>query len=198
MRTVIEPRTGIAAVHFMLLHRYRCAAGASTTGGCRPSRYLRPEVVYLISSRGGWAIVKPGLVYEVTTIPTPLGQESNYYPPGDAATIRSPASLPAVSRIDADTACFTITLAAPPLPDDAYNIGVGTVAQEAAADVFGSNPVLRNATFVVEIGTDTIQDDEPLVTQPVDAGDLVPFGACLVFPTGQLDHQGNCGSTPSG
>jgi hypothetical protein len=281
MVTRVERRTGIAAVRFRLVHRYVCAAQSQPPQLCRPSSYVRPEVVYVIRSGRGWKIIKPGRVYEATTTPDPVGQEGDYYPPGTAATIAGGVSSPltstscpargttygapphhlqstfepnprgvpgdhpdlvidrvAVSKTAADTACFTITLAGAPKPDDEYDISVGRVFQQGAAELFsvqfdglgdphpllaqlgaastpslratlprvsltgdqlqlvGSDPIFRSERFLVVVGTSSIQSDEPLIARPVDAGDISPFGGCLTFPSGHLDRQGNCGSTP--
>ncbi len=145
----------------------------------------------------------------------------------------------AVARLSPETICFTLTLGAPPRPDSAYGIGVGTVQQQAAADLFDveidglgnphalregrgalSTPSLKPylphvslagnqleiigtedmfaklSRFLVVASSQSSQDDEPLLTRPLDAGDGAPQRGCLTFPTGKVNTRGLCGSTP--
>jgi hypothetical protein len=281
-KTIVDSRTGVAAVALTLAHHYVCAKQWTPPQACHPNTYIRPDIVYLIRGRGGWEIIKPGLVYRATELDSPLDSESDYYPPGDASTVNGPANIPpasvtcpasrtdfvsprhqlqstflpnprgrpgndpwlkirtlAASRVSRGTICFTLTLAAAPRPDSAYDISIGAVNQQAAADWFDveidglgdphpllagqgalSTPklapylprvslrgddleiVAANAMFVrlrrflIQATTASIQDTEPLLKRPLDAGDLVPWGDCLTFPSGKLDRQGLCGSTP--
>ncbi len=284
MRTTEDPQTGVTAVRFMLAERYRCARQSSPPEPCRPSVYVRPEIVYLIRVAHDWKIIKPGDVYESTGIAQPFFAESDYYPPGNAATVAGSVSVPpstitcptggavavspahklqstfepnpngkpgnapgltiealTISRISKHTICFALTLAGPPRPDDAYSIYVGAVQQEGAADLFDvefdglgdphpllggrgalSTPSIRSRLphvavygdllqiigsdsefahlkrFLVQAGTASIQDDEPLLRRPVDAGDTSPLAGCLAFPTGRIDMRGLCGETSMG
>jgi hypothetical protein len=280
VRTTIDPRTGFAAVRFVLVHRYVCARHAPPEP-CHPGRYVRPEIIYLLRSKDQWKVIKPGLVYRASEIDQPLDEESDYYPPGDAATINGPTNLPApkrrcpasrtvtvsprhalqntfepnpngkpghvpgltirsfsAARISRTTVCFTLTLAGPPRPDFSYDVSLGTVAQHAAADLFdiqidglgnphalvagrgalntpgiarylpkvfasgnrleiiAAHPILALHRFIIMASSESIQDDEPLLTRPLDAGDDAPLHGCLIFPTGRLTTRGLCGSGP--
>lgn len=280
MRTTIDPRTGFAAVRFVLVYRHVCVRDGSSEA-CHPGNYARPERIYLLYAENRWQILKPGVVYRATEIDQPLDAESNYYPPGNAATIAGPVSLPSrsrpcpatravtrsprhslqstfepnpngspgnvpgltirafsVARISRTTACFTFTLAGPPRPDFGYQVFVGTLQQAAAAELYdieidglgqphallaglgalstpwlahdlpsvyasgnqleiiGTDRTFALRKFIVEAGTESIQDDEPLLTGPLDAGDFAALRGCLVVPTGTLNTRGLCGSVP--
>jgi len=53
-----------------------------------------------------------------------------------------------------------------------------------------------HSRFLVQVSSQSIQANEPLLRRPIDAGDLAPFGGCMVFPTGTRDTKGLCGSVP--
>ena len=275
--TTIDPRTGFATVRLVLVHRYVCARAAAPEP-CHPGQYVRPEIIYLLRSKGRWRIIKPGLVYRASEIDRPLDAESDYYPPGNAATINGPINLPAprhpcpasravtrsprhalkstfepnpngspgnvpgltirsfsAGRISRTKVCFTLTLAGPPRPDFSYDVSVGTVGQQAPADLFeiqidglgdphallagrgalstpalarylpavfasgnrleiiATHPALALHRFIISASSESIQDDEPLLTRPLDAGDFAPLRGCLIFPTGKLTTRGLCG-----
>jgi hypothetical protein len=159
--------------------------------------------------------------------------------PGDEPWLKIDAI--AVARLSSRTVCFTLTLDGPPRPDSAYQIYLGSIAEEGPADRFdvefdglgiphpllgGEGPLsipslaghlprvfvagkqleiiatdpwfTTTKRFLVSVGADSLQRFDPLLRRPSDAGDLVPWGGCLVFPTGALDTKGLCGSTPSG
>jgi hypothetical protein len=52
--------------------------------------------------------------------------------------------------------------------------------------------------LLVVAGSGSLQPDEPLLRHPLTAGDGIPYGMCLVFPTGKLTQIGNCGGVPAG
>jgi hypothetical protein len=63
--------------------------------------------------------------------------------------------------------------------------------------IVANSMFLRLHRFLVQGSTESVQDTEPLLKRPLDAGDLVPWGACLTFPVGKVDRHGLCGSTPA-
>jgi len=54
--------------------------------------------------------------------------------PGDAPWLKLDAI--AAARLSPETMCFTLTLGARPRPDSSYQIYVGTIQQQAAADLY--------------------------------------------------------------
>lgn len=273
-----DPRTGIVAVHLVLLERYVCARQTSPPERCRPGRYREHDIVYLLARRGRWQIVKPGAVYRASEVDSPSEVDDSFlFAPGTPATVAGTVSAPPVAascpagasvaspphrlqstfipnprggpghegwleitsltaaRISASTMCFTLGLAAPPRPDSEYSIGVGAPGEGATADVFdiafdglgemhpmldgigtlgdprlaprlprasldgtslqiiGSDPQFTLRSFLLSASGESIQDDEPLLSRPLDAGDSAPVDACLTFPSGALDRKGDCG-----
>jgi hypothetical protein len=66
-------------------------------------------------------------------------------------------------------------------------------------EIIGSDPMFAKlSTFLVQAASQRIQNDEPLLRRPLDAGDMSPLRGCLTFPTGKLNTQGLCGETPAG
>jgi hypothetical protein len=284
VQTTVDSRTGIAAVHMVLVHHYVCSRQSDPPEPCHPGNYVRPDIIYLIKLDGRWHIIKPGAVYRSSEVDQPDGTESDYYPPGTTATIAGPVNLPAptvlcpssavtsvspphvlqstyepnprgepgaapwlqinalsIARLSSDTICFTLTLAGPPRPDSGYEIFFGTVQEQAAAllfqveidglgephsllefagalstlglapylpavflagdqlEIIGTDPMFAKLQqFLVQAQSESIQDDEPLLRRPLDAGDTAPQLGCLTFPTGTLNKQGLCGETAAG
>ena len=65
-------------------------------------------------------------------------------------------------------------------------------------DVLAPHRARLSGTYLAVAGTESLQFMEPLLRHPLDAGDDgVPYGGCLVVPSGRLDRTGNCGSVPS-
>lgn len=53
--------------------------------------------------------------------------------------------------------------------------------------------------YLAAAGTESLQFYEPLLKHALFVSDEgMPYGACLVVPTGRLDRVGNCGATPGG
>lgn len=63
-----------------------------------------------------------------------------------------------------------------------------------AADPFFT----RTKRFLLQVGSQSTQDLEPLLRHPINAGDLAPLGSCLVVPSGARYRKGLCGSEPAG
>lgn len=58
---------------------------------------------------------------------------------------------------------------------------------------------LTPARYLVSANASSLQLSEPLLPDPLQAADGgMPYGACLVVPTGRLVRAGNCGAVPSG
>jgi hypothetical protein len=72
--------------------------------------------------------VSPPHKLQSTYLPNPMGG------PGDEPWLKIDSL--AVARLSRGTICFTLTLAGAPRPDSTYEISVGTVQQQAAADLF--------------------------------------------------------------
>jgi hypothetical protein len=90
-RLTTEP-SGTVGVHLVLWYRFSCQGEVSPIPGCRPHFERIRDVIYLRLESGRWLIVKPGLVYQNTSLSDPPWFDA-LWPPGDSATVNRPAAI---------------------------------------------------------------------------------------------------------
>jgi len=86
-------RFGNVAVRLLLLFRFPCIGAVSVIPGCRPHFERRRDVVFLREESGRWLIVKPGLIYQDTSLDAPPAGVDLVTPPGDSSTVNRLASI---------------------------------------------------------------------------------------------------------
>ncbi len=86
-------RSGNVAVRLLLLFRFSCIGAVSVLPGCRPHFERRRDVVFLREESGRWLIVKPGLIYQDTSLDAPPAGVDLVTPPGDSSTVNRLASI---------------------------------------------------------------------------------------------------------
>ncbi|HEX4036352.1 MAG TPA: hypothetical protein VHX66_18075 [Solirubrobacteraceae bacterium] len=107
-KTTISRAGSVAAVHLTLAHRYVCANKGTADQPCHPDVQRMPDIIYLVLAGGHWLVLKPGLVFRASEIDAAEDDESVFYPPGNASTVRGAARLGAPPQ-----RCPATTIAAP-------------------------------------------------------------------------------------
>jgi hypothetical protein len=83
---------GTVGVHVVLWYRFPCQGTVSVIPGCRPHFERIPDVIYLRFEHGRWLIVKPGVIYENTSMTAPPWIDA-LSPPGDRESVGRPAVI---------------------------------------------------------------------------------------------------------